>query len=150
MTSDSFGNKILTFKEKMAIKKAEQSIKDASIAKPSPIAKEIKPTAKGRDKADDIDTLDTLLNNCDLTNWEKTFCKSCRAQLARATSMGLSEKQAKIVDKLAEEYLEEDDGTDPTPKGNPPAKFVSDSDKFKQKLKDAVGFDDMDDDEIPF
>lgn len=147
MTSDSFGNKILTFREKMASKKAEQSIADAdakpriepTMDKPPP-----KPRAEGRDRDDDLLALDDLIDNCKLSGWEMNFCKSVRTQLLRHPDNTMSEKQAVIVDKLVDTFLES--SADPTPKGNPPAKFVS----AKQKTQNNM--DDLDymDDDIPF
>ena len=149
MTSDSFGNKILTFREKMAIKKAEQSITDAearpriepTMDKPPP-----KPRAEGRDRDDDLIALDDLIDNCKLSGWEMNFCKSVRTQLNRHPDNSMSAKQAVIVDKLVNTFLES--SSDPTPKGNPPARFMPVAQKPYPKA-DKFGFDDMNDD-IPF
>ena len=143
MNSDIPTPKVLSFKEKMALQreKAMAELAARPPAPPKPVA-EPKPRAADRNIEDDIEGLETLIDECDTTSWETAFCKSCLAQLKRVGSTGLSVKQAAIVDKLAEQYLKTD-GSDPTPKGNPPAQKASAKQKIQNKM------DDMDDD-IPF
>ena len=149
MSSDA--NVLLTFKEKMALQreKAMAELAARPPKPPKPIA-EIKPKALGRSIKDDIEGLETLLDECDITPWEQTFCSSCLRQLKVSGSLGLSVKQAVIVDKLAEQYLEgEADGSDPTPQGNPPAQTVSRPVQQRGVNNPKLHFDDIDDD-IPF
>ena len=73
-----------------------------------------------------------------LSNWETGFCENVLNFLLKFPKHYLSVKQEAVLQKL---WDKRDSGIDPTPRGNPPAKFT---DRPKTKL-----FDDYDDD-IPF
>ena len=139
----------LSFKEKMILQREKAMAAQALLPpKPPKPVVEAKPRANGRNIEDDIEGLETLIDECDITSWETAFCKSCLAQLKRVGSMGLSVKQAAIVDKLAEQYLKAD-GSNPTPKGNPPMQTISKPVQQRGVNNPKLHFDDMDDD-IPF
>lgn len=76
-----------------------------------------------------------------INEWETKFCESVLNFLLRYPSRDMSEKQAAVLQKTWNKY-NEDNGADPTPKGNPTAQFA------KPQPRN-TGFDDYDDD-IPF
>lgn len=120
----------------------------ASETKP-PVAP--KPRAVGRDNEEDMANINMLLNECEITPWETTFCKSIKGQMLSGYGalQPLSIKQAAILDKIVDEHIEVTFRlADPTPQGNPPAQFAR---PVQQRgvNKPHLHFDDMDDD-IPF
>lgn len=79
----------------------------------------------------------------EMNSWEHSFCEDVLNRMLKYPNMELTEKQVIVLDKTWRKFFIEDSEEDPTPKGNPPAKFT---DKPKVNNK---GFDDYDDD-IPF
>lgn len=129
----------LTFKEKLHARQLE-----AKLMKPvSPPIRTV-----GRVTDDDLLTLYALLDGDDITDWERGFCNSVARYLKGSGNPKLSEKQARVLDKLDKEHLEPaDTKADPTPQGNPPMQIAKPSKDTRTRSNS--GFDDIDDD-IPF
>jgi len=80
-----------------------------------------------------------------LTDWETGFCENVLNFLLKYPKQHMSVKQEAVLQKLWDNTHDEEE-TDPTPRGNPPAQFAKTTAR-SPKAKDH--FDDYDDD-IPF
>ncbi|WCD44295.1 hypothetical protein Tiera_039 [Polaromonas phage Tiera] len=143
-----------TFKEKLAAKlagivsSAPAKQHDAPKPMPSKPAYVPKPIAEDRDMDNDEQTVVILLNECELTEWEISFCRSIKLRLKQYANP-LTVKQGETLDKIADKYLEEDGlppESDMPPINNEPRQYDPKATITQRHVR---GFDDMDDD-IPF
>ncbi len=104
-----------------------------------------------RDREEDKAMLGDLLGSGRglLNAWELQFCESVLNFLLKYPKYDISKKQADVLDKTWAKHVGTmyPDKTDPTPVGNPPAKFLVKQAANNMRLKKE--FDDYDDD-IPF